>query len=151
MAHIFISYSSDDKEYVDRLAEVIEKEGLSVWLDDRLKHGSAWPRVLQERVDECGALIVVMTPRSYDSNWVQDELTYARSEGKPIFNLLLEGKPWLTGHASHYVDVRDGSLPPTSFYREISRVIGPAKTETASAPTPITARFMGAYYSSTLT
>ena len=107
MSHIFISYSHKDSDYAHRLAEALEKKGISVWIDDRIDYGTQWPRVIQEYLDDCLAFIVIMTPRSFQSDWVQNELSRAKRKRKPIFPLLLEGdEPWLSVEATQYVDVR---------------------------------------------
>jgi formylglycine-generating enzyme required for sulfatase activity len=125
MAHIFISYSHKDSDYAHRLAEELGQKGFSVWIDDRIDYGTQWPRVIQEHLDDCSAFVVIMTPRSYQSNWVQNELNRAMAKGKSIFPLLLEGDDtWLSVQATQYVDVRDSGLPPERFYRELAERLG---------------------------
>jgi len=70
-----------------------------------------------------------MTPRSFDSFWVQNELDRARENGIPIFPLLLEGKQWLAVQVLQYVDVRDKSLPPEKFYKRLANVTPRKKTK----------------------
>ena len=43
MGHIFISYSHTDKEYVYKLADAMQSEGLEIWIDDRIDYGTRWP------------------------------------------------------------------------------------------------------------
>jgi formylglycine-generating enzyme required for sulfatase activity len=125
MAHIFISYSHKDSGYAHRLAKELEQKGFSVWIDDRIDYGTQWPRVIQEHLDDCSAFVVIMTPRSYQSDWVQNELSRAKRKGKKVFPLLLEGEePWLSVEVTQYVDVRDSGLPPERFYRELAKVLG---------------------------
>jgi formylglycine-generating enzyme required for sulfatase activity len=128
---IFISYSHKDSKYALRLAKALEQNGFSVWIDERIDYGTQWPRVIQESIDGCSAFVVIMTPRSYDSVWVQNELSYARSEDKPIFPLLLEGKLWVTVAALQYVDVSNGKLPPSDFFKQLGGVV--PKSTTAQA------------------
>ena len=71
MSHIFISYSHKDSEYAHRLAGSLEARGIEPWIDERIDYGTRWPKVIQAHLDSCGAFIVVMTPRSYESDWVQ--------------------------------------------------------------------------------
>ncbi len=63
-----------------------------------------------------------MTPRSFDSFWVQNELDRARENGIPTFPLLLKGRQWLSVQTLQYVDVRDKSLPPEKFYKRLESV-----------------------------
>ena len=123
MSYVFISYSHKDKGYVKKLAQSLRQSGLEYWLDDRIDYGSRWPRVIQDQVDGCDAFIVVMTPRSLESEWVQNELSRAQRKKKPIFPLLLEGGTWLSVEATQLADVRDRNLPPKNFYDRLARVL----------------------------
>jgi hypothetical protein len=124
MAHIFISYSHKDSSYAHKLAESLELKNFIVWIDDRIDYGSTWPHVIQEHLDSCTAFIVIMSPNSYQSDWVQNELNRAKRKNKPIFPLLLDGnEPWLSVEATQFVDVRGSVLPPIDFYERLNQVI----------------------------
>lgn len=121
MGHIFISYSHKDSDYVQKLVKALENEGFNPWMDGRLEYGSQWPLELQEHLDTCQALILVMTPNSLQSEWVQSELNRAKRKNKPIFPLLLAGEEtWLSVESTQFVDVRGGILPPAKFYQQLS-------------------------------
>ena len=85
MGHIFISYSHKDTNYAHRLADTLRAEGFDVWIDARIDYGSQWPLEIQKQLDSCDAFILIMTPRSYASDWVQSELQRAKRKLKPIF------------------------------------------------------------------
>ena len=124
MSYVFISYSHKNKEYAHRLENELKKRNLKVWLDDRIDYGSEWPKIIEEKLDACGALILIMSPHSYCSNWVQNELIRAKRKGKRIFPIFLEGnEPWISVEATQYIDVRDGKLPPTTFFDALIKVI----------------------------
>jgi formylglycine-generating enzyme required for sulfatase activity len=123
MGHIFISYSHKDTEYAHRFADHLQGMGFEVWIDERLDYGSTWPQEIQKQLDSCDAFIVVMTPRSFESEWVQNELNRAKRLRKPIYPLLLEGAgPWLSVESTQFVDVRDGNFPEEKFYRTLESV-----------------------------
>ncbi len=124
MSYIFISYSRKDKKYAHRLEKALKRRGFEVWLDDRIDYGSQWPKTIEKELDGCEALILIMTTRSYDSDWVQSELSRAKRKRKNLFPLLLEGdEPWLSVEATQYVDVRGGKLPPIDFYDTLAKVV----------------------------
>lgn len=124
MSYIFISYSHTDSGYAHKLAAALEHNGFLPWVDDRIDYGSQWPRVIQEQLDGCAAFIVIMTPRAYASDWVQNELNRAKRKRKPIIPLLLEGdEPWLSVEAIQYLDVRGGMLPPPRFYERLAQLV----------------------------
>ena len=137
-SHIFISYSRSDAGYAKKLAEALEHEGFVVWNDNRISLGTSWPRVIQEQLDQSSAVIVLMTPRAYQSEWVQNELGRAKRKQKAIFPLLLEGKePWLSVESTQYLDVTDGRLPPMAFYKLLDEVISRRASSTSQAPIPV--------------
>jgi formylglycine-generating enzyme required for sulfatase activity len=127
MSHIFLSYSRKDTDYAHMLAENLQSRGFEVWIDARLDYGAHWPLEIQKHLDSCDAFILIMTPRSFVSEWVQSELQRAKRKSKPIFPLLLEGdEPWLSVESTQYYDVRDGRMPDARFFMAIGRVVSPA-------------------------
>ena len=124
MGHIFISYSRRDTEYAHRLADDLQNRGFDTWIDARIDYGSQWPHELQKQLDSCEAFILVMSPSSFASEWVQSELQRAKRKAKPIFPLLLEGdEPWLSVESTQYYDVRGGLLPDDRLYAALKKVI----------------------------
>ena len=122
MGHIFISYSHKDSKYVEKLEKKLIEEGFTVWIDHRIDYGTRWPIEIQRALDSCDAFFVVVTENALESEWVQNEVARAKRKGKPFFPLLLQGDPWLSVEATQYADVRDGSLPPESFYKRLEKV-----------------------------
>lgn len=129
MSDIFVSYSHLDSDYAHRIVQVLEQHGLSAWIDERIDYGAQWPRVIQAQIDKCCAFVVIMTPRSYRSDWVHNELARARRKGKQIFPLLLEGEQWLSVETIQYVDVTGGGLPPSDFYKKLAQVVSARAVE----------------------
>lgn len=135
MGHIFISYSHKDTDYAHALADHLQSIGFEVWIDERLDYGSQWPHELQTQLDTCSAFILIMSPRSYASEWVQSELQRARRKSKPIFPLLLEGdEPWLSVESTQYYDVRRERFPDAKFYSALENVISPQAGEAVQLP-----------------
>lgn len=125
-SHIFISYSHKDTVYAHELAEEMNEQGFNAWIDDRIKTGELWEQVLRKQIDTCSAFIVIMTPRSYSSEWVQIELSHAQEKRKPIVPLLLEGETWHSVAAIQHLDVRENQLPPIEFYEILLSKLGQA-------------------------
>jgi hypothetical protein len=125
MGHIFISYSHTDANYAQKLAQALQGRGLEVWIDERLDYGSQWPFEIQKQLDSCSAFILIMSPRSFASDWVQSELQRAKRKKKPIFPLLLEGdEPWLSVESTQYYDVREAVLPDQKFFSALQHAVG---------------------------
>ena len=141
MSYIFISYSHKDKKYAHRLEKALNRSGFEVWLDDRIDYGTKWPKKIEQKLDGCEALILIMTAHSHGSDWVQNELARAKRKRKNIFPLLLKGdEPWLSVEATQYIDVRGGNLPPTAFYDTLAKVVPRKDVRTSeqikAKPTP---------------
>lgn len=115
LGDIFISYSRKDKGYVLKLIDHLEKEGLSIWVDDRIDHGDRWWKIIVTKIRNCSAMVVVMTSESEKTKWVEREMMFADKIEKPIFPLLLEGECFPLFVNQQYHDVRDGSMPPKAF------------------------------------
>jgi hypothetical protein len=121
MSCIFISYSQQDRTYVKGLVQALESYGLPVWMDDRIDYGEPWPAEIEKQLRECQAFLVVVSPRSEASHWVQCELQLALKLKKPIYPVLLEGELWLTLTTVQAPEVKDGKLPPGKFFEAISK------------------------------
>ena len=124
MGHIFINFSHKGTTYAHGLAEHLRNMSFDTWRDERLDYGSQWPLEIQRQLDSCDAFILIMTPRSFASDWVQSELQRAKRNLKPIFPLLLEGdEPWLSVESTQYYDVRNRELPDDEFYSDLKQVV----------------------------
>ena len=64
MKPVFISYSRDDSDFVNRLRDDLSANGVDVWLDKTgLKAGTRnWEQALREAVREAHAMVLVATP-----------------------------------------------------------------------------------------
>jgi hypothetical protein len=91
MSCIFISYSQQDRDYVNGLVQALESHDLPVWMDDRIDYGEPWPAEIEKQLRECQAFLVVVSPRSEASHWVQCELQLALKLKKPIFQCCWRG------------------------------------------------------------
>lgn len=109
--HIFISYSKKNRAYATSLAEFLRQQGFDVWIDDRIDYGTSWERVIFRAIDQAGAFVVIMTPQSYESEWVLRECQYAEKRGKPQFPLLLDGEEFPRYVSTQYADVRGSTMP----------------------------------------
>src|SRR5215212_2297195 len=90
MPQIFISYSRKDISFVRRLAGDLEKAGYDVWWDlTDLRGGDDWPRVIPAAIESSQFVIVVLSPNSVISDWVEKEYMQAISLRKKIIPIML--------------------------------------------------------------
>ncbi len=87
MADVFISYAHEDRPKVEKLAEVLEPAGFSVWWDRRLETGSEFSRDIEKELNEAKTAIVAWSAASVGSHWVRDEAAAARDAGKLVHRL----------------------------------------------------------------
>jgi tetratricopeptide (TPR) repeat protein/cellulose biosynthesis protein BcsQ len=119
--HVYISYSRKEQSYARSLAEVLRGRGFNVWIDDSINLGDRWWQMITQAIRDCAAFIVIMTPDSMESEWVEREVLMAQRESKPIFPLLLRGQGFPLLITMQYVDVTGGHMPPQSFFDRLSR------------------------------
>lgn len=74
MVNIFISHSSKDKEFVRRLKRDLEELGHEIWLDEgEIGTGDSISKEIEEGISKMDFLILVLTPDSISSKWVELE------------------------------------------------------------------------------
>src|SRR5512142_69037 len=90
MEKIFISYSRKDIDFVRKLAGDLEKAGYDVWWDlTDLQGGDDWRRVIPAAIEASQFVIIVLSPNSAVSDWVEKEYTHALSLRKKIVPIML--------------------------------------------------------------
>jgi len=122
-SYAFISYSRADRNYVEALAAYLGNSGTSVWFDYEIVTGDRFEKVIRERIDNCEAFIVVMTPAVERSEWVALEIARARQKGKRILPLLLAGDPMFALGTLSYTDVTDGIMPNAEFVNALTALL----------------------------
>jgi len=91
MTQVFISYSREDMEFVQRLAMDLHTAGLNVWWDlSDIQGSDVWERKIEEGLSTSQYFIVVLTPASLESRWVRREYLSADNTGIKIIPLKLK-------------------------------------------------------------
>jgi hypothetical protein len=93
MADIFLSYTEKDREAARQVATLLEAAGWSVWWDRRIPAGETWRSVLEQALEGMRCMIVLWTARSIESEWVYEEASEGRRQGKLIPVLLEAVRP----------------------------------------------------------
>jgi predicted nucleotide-binding protein len=86
---IFISYSSEDRKYAERIAKKLEKADVTVWTDSKIPAGVEWAKVIQKSLNESSLVIVLVSDSWINSEWAAFELGAAYGKGKKIVPILL--------------------------------------------------------------
>ncbi len=89
MTNIFISYSRLDEAFARQLASSLSQAGADVWIDvEDIPVGMNWSTAIQQGLDSCDAMIVIISPGSMDSKNVENEWQYFLDQSKPIVPIL---------------------------------------------------------------
>lgn len=122
--YVFVSYSRSDETYLQRLTGYLEEAGVDHRTDSDIDYGNRWARIIEERIENSAALVLLMTASSADSVWVERELALAQRLGKPVLPLLLQGRPLFRVAEEQYLDVTTGELPGVGWVRQLQAVVG---------------------------
>ncbi len=78
---IFLSHSSRDHRFVDRLVEFLRQHGLSAWCSRHHVRGAEqWHDEIGDALRRCNRFVLVLSPSALKSGWVKRELVYALNE-----------------------------------------------------------------------
>lgn len=88
MAHAFISYKHEDRDFALLVKSEIERAGFDTWIDSRLSAGECWARSIEAALNDAFALVVLLTPEAHESKYVIYEWSYALGRGIPVFPIL---------------------------------------------------------------
>lgn len=154
----FISHSSEDKKFVQRLAtDLRTHSGIDTWLDQwEINPGDRIPERIEEGLTETDIFILVLSPDSVNSRWVDyerqawltmqiDEEKCAKEESRPPTRRLIPilyrdcQKPAFL-HPIHHVKITDQDYED-GFKRLVSAILRvskkpPLKEEISSAVVP---------------
>ena len=145
MARIFLSYARDDVDAAKQLASCIGEEGHDVWWDRHLHGGSRFAAEIDKALKDAEAVVVLWSPTSIDSAWVQDEAAEGRDSGRLVPVSLGSAKPPLGFRQFQTIDLGpwDGTGTPKAIGELIeaigrtcgteARTSGPANAEEAPA------------------
>ncbi len=78
MSHIFISYASEDRPWVEPFAKTLEKQGWSVWWDRHIPTGHTYDDVIWSALQAASCVVVVWSTHSIGSEWVKEEASEAK-------------------------------------------------------------------------
>ena len=109
----FLSHSSRDEHLVGRTRDHVEAAGIQLYLAEHDPHpGLALSQKIQRAIDDSHVVVLLLTPNSYDSAYVNQEVGYALRAGKLVVPLVDPSVPpgalaMLDG--VEYIPLQDGS------------------------------------------
>lgn len=146
MARVFLSYAREDVETARKLAGVLADAGQTVWWDRHVHGGANFSEEIDRELKNAQVVMVLWSPTSIASAWVQDEAAEGRDTGRLLPATLDSIKPPLGFRQLQCIDLspwdKHGRTEPIDDLLEaISKMGGdkaPAKAdESTAAPAPI--------------
>ena len=122
--HVFLSYVSADKEVAHRIVNELRERGICVWFDTyELQFGDSIVEAVENAISASDYLVVLLSPNSVNSVWVQKELGVALSSELtsrditllPVLIADCEIPPILASY--QYLDLR------TDFEQGVARLV----------------------------
>lgn len=83
--YAFISYSTKNQQDADILRDILIKNHIRCWrAPDDISTGSRYANVINDAIEQCACVVLLLTEASQESVWVEKELECAESYRKPI-------------------------------------------------------------------
>lgn len=145
---VFLSYAHDESAWAEALAAAIERQGLKIWWDRRLRGGEAFSKEIEHALERAGAVLVVWSEASKRSRWVLDEAGSAADRDILVPVALAGVSPPLGFRQAHTITFsgrspgRDPAFP--SLIEALTAKLGSAAERIEVAPEPRRPRWVWA-------
>ncbi|MFZ0389573.1 MAG: TIR domain-containing protein [Calditrichia bacterium] len=94
MRGAFISYSRENSDFANRLAEAISQKNIKVWRDQNNIYASQqWPKIIGEAIAAQDVLLLLWSKAAASSHFVEFEWNTALALKKPIIPVLVDDTP----------------------------------------------------------
>lgn len=136
---IFISYARQDRPAARIFAECFVEEGFSVWWDASLHSGETFDEVIEQRLRDASAVVVLWSPRSVGSRWVRAEATLADRRNKLAPAIIEPCDRPIIFELTHAAELADwhgdrSDARWQSFVHDVHRLVDAAHEREGSAP-----------------
>ena len=135
---LFISYARADRATARMFADGLAAEGFSVWWDASLHSGETFDEVIEQKLRDAGAVVVLWSPRSVGSRWVRAEATLADRRKKLVPAIIEPCDRPIIFELTHAADLCEwtGDLNDghwRSFVDDLQRLLEARRNEEAAA------------------
>jgi len=93
MADVFISYSKRDPQIAGIVAAALNQSDISTWFDREIEPDENWRRRIQEELSAAQCVLVLWSQNSITREFVIDESSRAKNNGKLIQALVDHVEP----------------------------------------------------------
>lgn len=134
---VFISYSSKDVVLANKIVAYLEENGYPCWIAPRnITSGHDYTDMINDAIQYCRAVVLIVSDKSVQSQWVKKELSTAVSFNKPILPFRISHVE-LTGGLQfmlNNVQWIDATINPTGKFSYIVDGLEQRLTEAEAAP-----------------
>ena len=88
--YVFVSYSHKDKDLVLEIINDLMLCACNLWYDTGIHSGEDWNNEIAEHLFNAECVLFMVTSNSVQSEYVKDELNFAKSKQKKIYPVFLE-------------------------------------------------------------
>jgi hypothetical protein len=135
---VFLSYHSGDADWVATLKSRLEAKGIRVWIDtEQIRPGNLFPGTLARAIGDVRSVVIVLSPGSLASAWVEEEYNLALAKRCRIIAALVddvEPPGFLAGRT--WVDFRDDAAFDTGLEQLVYGITGERAQPSAVPPVP---------------
>ena len=113
-AHVYISYSILDEKMATNVAAGLRKLGHKITIyKEAVAGGGKWRDVMDRGMEECNALVVLMTENSLSRPFVNAEIGAARALNKKLIPVVFKSVPEVPGVVDdiHCLSAEENKLP----------------------------------------
>jgi hypothetical protein len=90
-SYVFISYSRQDRQFVEALTARLREAGVRTWTDlDNIAAGKDWAQEIDRGLLEATALIYVASKNSAQSHWMDREYTTFLERAKKVIPVVID-------------------------------------------------------------
>ena len=101
--YVFISYSSKNKDYAEGMRQLLNTEHIRTWMAPYdIPAGSKYAYVINDAIENCACVLLVLTEQSQSSEWVAKEIERAVKCKKTIISMHLD-ESQLNGEFGFYL------------------------------------------------
>ena len=91
MAHVFVSYSRENKRRIEQILSDLHRAGHTTWYDKRsIQLGEEWRLAIDRGIADSDVVVLALSAPAAKSKYVCEELQIAYRRHKPLFPLILE-------------------------------------------------------------
>ena len=90
LQNVFISYAQADRAHAEGVVRALSHAGVSVWIDKaKIKGGDQWDTEIHKALNEAKVMVLIVSARSLESQWVNYEIGSAIAAGIPVIPVLV--------------------------------------------------------------